>query len=203
MIRCRLFIALGVSVGSLHAQVGYFNDQIGVTVGSSGAIGIYASSLLDTVQQIDRVTIIAGYDSTAVLNYREDYNTIIPHSLAAAPTHSDYEIIGAVDNSWSMAPPDFQVLYNLYGWISGGFSIFKFTIVNMEDGSRITRIGSEIIPKIGGLWGNETVAFDLANQSCYQYKTGSTHLGFKFFSHNLSALKFIDYSSGYDSAALL
>jgi hypothetical protein len=183
-----------------QAQSAWFdNGTIGVELRNYGEIEIYSPvTATDTIYQIDRLSSLVGVSPDSVFSWRTDQDWEEEPELVSSPQYSDFEIYASVNNSYSFEPPDVLIKMNLYGWISGGYSIMKYTIINRELIPLNFHFGFEIIPEPDGSYGYETVQYNPI-YDMFMIFIDSTHTGMKFLSPNLGGLKTIEWYSGYDN----
>jgi hypothetical protein len=186
--------------GILFAQVNFNTGKISMEQAAYGRIRVYAP-VYDTLQQINRLSLLVGTDNTHVFNYKEEANEVDTGQVVSNPQLSDYELYASIDNSYTDLPPDILAKINIYGWNNEAFSIIRFNIKNQDKGSSDYNayIGCEIIPKVDNEWGYESVKLIPDKDIIAVYKTpSSTWTGFKILSAPLYSAKFIDWFEGYD-----
>ena len=184
----------------LFAQVNFNTGKISMEAADYGRIRVYAP-VFDSLQQINRLSLLVGTDSTHVFNYKEDANEIDTSQTISNPMLSDYELYCSIDNSYTDLPPAVLSKINIYGWNNEAFGIIKFNIKNQdkESSDYNAYIGCEIIPKVDNEWGYESIKLIADKDIIAVYKTpSSTWTGFKILSAPLYTAKFIDWFEGYD-----
>lgn len=176
----------------------YYTGGIGVTQSNGGRTRIFSDNL--TTRAIDRISVLVGVSSTQVFDYNEDQNGLINSATVASPLLSDFEVTSTINNTYSNLPPNVEVAINLYGWNGGAYILAKMNIKNNETNAINALIGLESIPQIDGSYGGETVQWNAASQMVLMNKTGWA--GIKFFSGAQTALKSLQWVSGYGNDAL-
>ncbi|MGB5893897.1 MAG: hypothetical protein WBG58_06945, partial [Ignavibacteriaceae bacterium] len=136
----------------------FFNGDIAVELNVYGRIRLFSDNL--TTRQVDRSSILVGASSTAVFDYKEDAENLIPPATVPSPQFSDYEITVSIDNTYSNLPPNVVVEEHIFGWNSGGYAVGKLIVTNNETIGIDAVIGLEIIPQIDGSYGFENVSYD-------------------------------------------
>jgi hypothetical protein len=193
-------------VANMDKAVAKYNSVFGTTktiameLADYGRIRVY-SPVMDSLQQINRLSLLVGTDNTHVFNYKEDANEVDTAQVVANPQFSDEELYGSIDNSYTNLPPDVLCKINVYSWNEVGYSIIKFNIKNQDTGSNDYNayLGCEIIPKVDNDWGYESLKLIPDKDIIAVYKTpSSTWTGFKILSAPLYTAKFIDWFDGYD-----
>jgi hypothetical protein len=180
-----------------YAQSFYTGD-IGVNLNNFGRVRIFSDN--GTTRQVDRSSVLVGVSASAVFDYTQDAGTVTAASTVGTPAISDFEVTGVIDNSDSNLPPNVEVAINIYGWTNGAYALVKMNVKNRESNSMPAVIGIEILPQVDGTYGGETVQWNAASQTVLMNKTG--WVGYKFFSAAQTALKSINWTSGYGTDAL-
>lgn len=194
-----LFVALIFIATDIFSQT-FENGEIAVSLSGAGRVRIY-KDLLTTPRQIDRSSILVGTGPDAVFGYNQDAENLEPVVTITNPQLSDFEIYGAADNSYNdpPLPPNVISKANIYGWLTGGFTLVKFTIINTETDAMDAVIGMEIIPQIEGTYGLETIEWLDGNKIISIYRVGdASYVGYKLLSADITSLSMIDWYTGYD-----
>ncbi|HSL87914.1 MAG TPA: T9SS type A sorting domain-containing protein [Ignavibacteriaceae bacterium] len=176
----------------------FYTGAIGITQSNGGRTRVFADNL--TTRQLDRVSILVGVNSSQVFDYNQDQNGLVPAATLASPALSDFEVTSTIDNTYSNLPPNVEVAMNIYGWTNGAYLLVKMNVKNNEASAINAVIGLEAIPQIDGSYGNETVQWNAASNTVLMNKT--TWAGIKFFSAMQTALKSIEWTSGYGNDSL-
>jgi hypothetical protein len=176
----------------------FYTGAIGVTQSNGGRTRIFSNNL--TTRAIDRLSLLVGVNPTTVFDYNQDQNGLVNAATVAAPTLSDFEVTSTINNSYSNLPPNLEVAINLYGWTNGAYILGKMTVKNNEANAINAVVGLEFIPQIDGVYGGETVKYDVASKTTLMNKTGWA--GVKFFSASQTALKSMNWVSGYGNDSL-
>jgi hypothetical protein len=176
----------------------FYTGAIGVTQSNGGRTRIFSNNL--TTRLIDRISLLVGVSQSSVFDYNEDQNGLINAATVTAPTLSDFEVTSTINNSYSNLPPNLEVAINYYGWTNGAYILGKMTIKNNEASAINAVVGLEVIPQIDGVYGGETVKYDVASQTTLMNKTGWA--GIKFFSASQTALKSMNWVDGYGNDSL-
>ena len=106
--------------------------KINIRVGEYGEIRIFTTEGVDTVQHINRISLIAAGNTDQVIDYWNDLDIEVPTELVASPTLSDYEVSGTYNNAYSGLPPNFLIEQNVYGWSDQSYIVVKCVITNQE-----------------------------------------------------------------------
>lgn len=176
----------------------FYTGAIGVTQSNGGRTRVFSNNL--TTRQLDRVSVLVGVSTTQVFDYNQDQNGLVPAATVSSPALSDFEVTSTIDNTYSNLPPNVEVAINLYGWNNGAYILAKMNIKNNEATPINAVIGLETIPQIDGSYGNETVQWDATSKTVLMNKT--TWAGLKFFSGLQTALRSINWTSGYGNDSL-
>lgn len=192
-----VFLFVFVFTMDSYAQ-SFYTGAIGITQSNGGRTRVFSNNL--TTRQLDRVSILVGVNSSQVFDYNQDQNGLVPAATVASPALSDFEVTSTIDNTYSNLPPNVEVAINIYGWTNGAYLLVKMKVKNNEAAAINAVIGLEVIPQIDGTYGNETVQWNAASQTVLMNKT--TWAGIKFFSGMQTALKSIEWTSGYGNDSL-
>lgn len=176
----------------------FYTGAIGITQSNGGRTRIFSNNL--TTRQIDRISILVGVNSSQVFDYDQDQNGLVPAATVASPALSDFEVTSTIDNTYSNLPPNVEVAINIYGWTNGAYLLVKMNVKNNEASPINAVIGLEVIPQIDGTYGNETVQWNAATNTVLMNKT--TWAGIKFFSAMQTALKSLEWTSGFGNDSL-
>ena len=177
------------------------NGEIGVTLTGAGRVRIFKDSTT-APRQIDRSSILVGTSSNAVFGYNQDAQNAEPVVNIENPQLSDFEIYGAADNSYNdpPLPPNVLSKANIYGWLTGGFTVVKFTILNRETTPIDAVIGMEIIPQVNGSYGLESMKWLASENIMAIYRIGEeNYTGYKILSSPINTVSMIDWYAGYDT----
>lgn len=175
----------------------FYTGAIGVTQSNGGRTRIFSDNL--TTRQIDRASILIGVSPTAVFDYSQDQGSLVNAATVTNPALSDFEVTSTINNSFSNLPPNVEAAINVYGWTNGAYLLVKMNVKNNEASAINAVIGLEVIPQVGGQYGNETVQWDAASQTVLMNK--ANWVGIKFFSGQQTALKTFEWFSGYGNDA--
>jgi hypothetical protein len=183
-------------IADSYSQASFNTGAIQVDINQYGKIELVNS---DGIYQLWRTSILVGTSPSAVFDYQNDAEEYEPTILVSDPSLSDYEIYGAIDNSYSGAPPDVVVKYNAYGWTNGGFIIVKFNIMNNGTEAINALAGLDIIPYIDEVDGYDSVSFNNAASGAVIriHRGNETNIGMKLLSSTLSSLYSFEYYDGY------
>ena len=169
------------------------NGEIGIILSGAGRVRVYKdSTTVPTLRQIDRSSILVGAEPNAVFGYNQDAVNIDPVVSIQNPQLSDFEIYGAADNSFNTPPlpPNIMSKVNIYGWLTGGFTLVKFRILNKEANPINAVVGMEIIAQINGSYGLESVKWLSSEKIVSLYRIGETSfVGYKILSDQINAVK--------------
>ena len=175
----------------------FFNGDIAVSLNDYGRIRVYSDNL--STWQVDRSSILVGVSTSAVFDYLEDAENLVPPASVISPQFSDYEITVSIDNTYSNLPPNVVVEEHIFGWNSGGYVVGKLIVTNNETSSIDAVIGMEIIPDIDDSYDNTSVSYDAGSQIVVMSST--SYVGYKFFSDDLTSMHSLDWFSGYNNDA--
>ena len=196
-----IIFAVLLSANFSYSQVDFEAGKISMETTDAGRVRVYAP-VYDSLQQINRLSILVGADEYHVYSYNEDADYVDTAQVISDPQFSDYEIYSSNNNSYSDLPPAILCKVNIYGWNNEPFSIVRFNILNQDSVFKDFNalIGCEFIPKVDNEWGYESIKYLPDNEIISVFKTpASTYTGFKILSGQLYSAKFIDWFDGYDA----
>lgn len=179
-----------------NAQVTFSNGPLYIRVDAYGAIRIFTLAGTDTVQHINRISLIAAGNEGQVMEYWNDLDTEMETELVTSPTLSDYEIIGAYNNAYSSAPPNFLFEQNVYGWNNQNYIIVKDVITNRESADQPTRAGLDVVQYVDYTWEDDKIFYDVANNVLTQFDIH--HVGIKILSEQTTSGQVFEWFDGYE-----
>jgi hypothetical protein len=181
-------------------QVDLYLDSLNVYVSEYGKIILY--SLPDTIEQLDRMSVLVGTGSGTVFDEREDVDIEDPTVLLPTPSFGDYEIYGSYNNNYSGLHPNVLVKQNVYCWKNQNSFIVKFTVINRETSPINEYFGLELIPQVSNASaGTDTVTYNAQTKIFADRKIEA--VGFKLLSGNVHSLNTFIYYTGYNNDTTL
>ncbi len=191
-----------LALSDLTAQVYFANEDIGASISQYGTIKVYSPAgplAADTVEQINRITMLVGINDTAVFCYNGDQDAVSGSEqvVVASPALSDHELTGLFDNGYSGAPPDVEIKYNIYGWSTGGYLLIKYTVTNTSTEAYNARLGLDLMPKPAEDWNDHILGLDATNGIIYALSGDTAAVGIKMLSQDMVSLKLMDYDRDY------
>ena len=170
-------------------QASFYTGAIGINQTNGGRTRVFSDN--QTTRQISRLTLLVGVSSTAVFDYDEDQNGLIPAATVVSPPASDFEITSTINNSFSNLPPNVKASFNIYGWNNAAYLLIKATIKNNETTLINAVIGLEAMPQVNGTYTGDTVAWNSSAQTLLMYDNVAA--GIKFLSSSQKALRVVDW----------
>ncbi len=173
-----------------------YTGTIDIYVNSYGKIQLYSTSPTDTVEQLERASVLVGTGPNAVFDYQNDQDVEDSTMLLATPSWGDYEIYGTYNNNYSGLPPNVLIKQSVFAWQNGSYAIVKWTVVDREDSSIDAILGLDLIPQVDNSYlGNDTVTYTSTSGIISDHKT--SYVGFKMLSEDIKALGMFVYYSDY------
>jgi hypothetical protein len=194
-----LFISLifiGVSIQSVNAQVTFGTGTINVRVDDYGALRIFTTEGVDTLQHINRISLIAAGNPFQVIEYWNDLGVVTETALNPNPTVSDYEVTGVYDNSFSVAPPDFLIEQSVYGWNSTSYCLVKCVLTNRETSAMPIQAGLDVVQYVDFTWEDDKIFYDVTNDILTQFE--NHYIGIKFLSEQTTSGQVFRWFDGYE-----
>lgn len=182
--------------GITEAQVTFGTGKINVRVDAYGAIRIFTTEGIDTLQHINRISVLAAGNTDQVIDYWKDLEVNVPTELVTSPTLSDYEISGTYDNTYSVAPPNFLLEQNVYGWNNQSYCVGKCIITNKETTQMPVLAGLDIVQYVDFTWEDDKIFFDAANQVLTQFDIH--YVGIKLLSEPMTSAQVFMWYDDYE-----
>lgn len=179
----------------VEAQVTFGTGKIYVRSGKYGEIRIFSAEGVDTLQHINRISLIAAGNKDQVIDYWNDLDIEVPTELVANSVLSDYEISGAYNNAYSGLSPNFLIKQNIYSWNNQSYCIVKCEITNQETSEMPLLAGLDVIQYVDYTWENDHIFFDAANNLLTQFD--SHYVGIKLLSEATTSAQVFKWYEGY------
>jgi len=182
----------------VDAQVTFGTGTIYVRGGEYGEIRIFSAEGVDTLQHINRISLIAAGNTDQVIDYWNDLDIEAPTELVASPILSDYEISGTYNNAYSSLPPNFLIEQHIYGWTNQSFCIIKGIITNQESTEMPILAGLDIVQYVDYTWEDDHIFYDATNQLLTQFDVH--YVGIKILSEPTTSAQAFMWYSGYQNS---
>ncbi|MSQ46376.1 MAG: T9SS type A sorting domain-containing protein [Ignavibacteria bacterium] len=183
----------------VDAQLIFRSGKLQVRVDNYGAIRIYTTEGLDTLQQINRMNVMIAGNTNQVFDYKNDGDIEVANVLVAAPALSNHEIVGTYNNAYSGLPPNVNQRQNVYGWTNQSYIIVKSLITNKGTTATPILAGLEIINYGDQTWENDKIFFDTTNKVLTQVDIKHT-LGIKILGEATTSAQIMMWFTGYHLA---
>lgn len=183
----------------VDAQLIFMSGKLKVRVDNYGAIRIYTTEGLDTLQQINRMNVMIAGNTNQVFDYKNDGDIEVANVLVAAPALSNHEIVGTYNNAYSGLPPNVNQRQNVYGWTNQSYIIVKSLITNKGTTATPILAGLEIINYGDQTWENDKIFFDTTNKVLTQVDIKHT-LGIKILGEATNSAQIMMWFTGYHLA---
>ncbi|MDP2364048.1 MAG: T9SS type A sorting domain-containing protein [Ignavibacteria bacterium] len=192
-------LLLLVLVSSIaDAQVTFGTGKVNIRVGLYGEIRIFTTEGVDTVQHINRISVIAAGNTNQVIDYWNDLDIEVPTELVASPVLSDYEISGSYNNAYSGLPPNFLLEQNVYGWTNQSYCVGKCVITNRETSETPVLAGLDIVQYVDFTWEDDKIFYDATNQLLAQFDIH--YIGIKILSEPMTSAQVFMWYTGYQNS---
>ncbi|MSP64590.1 MAG: T9SS type A sorting domain-containing protein [Bacteroidetes bacterium] len=183
----------------VDAQLIFMSGKLKVRVDNYGAIRIYTTEGLDTLQQINRMNVMIAGNTNQVFDYKNDGDIEVANVLVAAPALSNHEIVGTYNNAYSGLPPNVNQRQNVYGWTNQSYIIVKSLITNKGTTATPILAGLEIINYGDQTWENDKIFFDTTNKVLTQVDIKHT-LGIKILGEATTSAQIMMWFTGFHLA---
>jgi hypothetical protein len=179
-----------------NAQITFDNGPLYIRVDSYGAIRFFTLTGADTVQHINRISLIAAGNQGEVMEYWNDLDIEVETELVASPTSSDYEITGAYNNAFSGASPNYLFEQSVYGWNNASYIVVKCVITNRESADQPTQPGLDVVQYVDYTWEDDKIFYDVTNNVLTQFDIH--HVGIKILSEQTTSGQVFKWFDGYE-----
>ena len=190
------FLFLVVLINDISAQVTFGTGKMDVRVDAYGAVRIWTTEGTDTVQHINRASVLVAGNPDQVLDYWTDIDVEVPTTLETTPEHGDYEVSGTYNNAYSGDPPNVLVEQHVYGWNDENFCLIKMIVINQEGSTLPTIVGLDIIQYMEETWEDDNIFYDMTNQMMVQFE--SHYVGIKLLSEQTMSAQIMMWYAGYE-----
>jgi hypothetical protein len=191
-----LVISFFISNEITNAQVTFDNGPLYIRVDAYGAVRFFTLSGSDTVQHINRISVIAAGNEGQVMEYWNDVDVEVETQLVPSPALSDYEVMGAYNNDFSGASPNFLFEQNVYGWNNESYIIVKCVITNRESSDLPTQAGLDVVQYVDYTWEDDKIFYDVVNHVLTQFE--NHHVGIKILSEQTTSGQVFEWFDGYE-----
>ena len=177
------------------SQAQFETGKIGINLSNAGRLRVFAPNV--STRQIDRSSILVGMDQTHTFDYYED-GELEDSAIIFTTPFADFAAYGATNNTYNVPPlpPAVTSRLYIYGWTDQAYLLVKNTIINRETASFPAVAGMEIIPQLGGVYGNELVTCDVPENLVISSIPGH-FVGYKLLGEQLYSSLAIDWYDGY------
>jgi hypothetical protein len=149
--------------------------------------------------QIVRISPLISGSEGEVFDYLNDADSDTTAFTLPTPRFGNFHVATIFDNSFSFAPPAYEVELNSYGWTNGSYAISHYNVTNIDSFTYNSKFGLEILPFVDNLYGNETIVYDSENDYIKIYKDSlSTYIGVKFLNNPLISMNVIEWDTAYN-----
>jgi hypothetical protein len=153
----------------LLAQATFGTGPLYIRVGPYGEIRIFTVEGTDTLQHINRISVLAAGNPYQVMDYWLDLEVEIETQLVPNPALSDYEVFGAYNNEYSGLPPNFFFEQTVYGWDGQNYIVVKCNITNRENTEMPMQPGLDVVQYVDYTWEDDKIFYDAVNQVLTQF----------------------------------
>jgi hypothetical protein len=191
-----LFVCLSFFLSDVQAQITSSTGVIGYTMSNYGRIRV-GSPLENTAgRQLDRMSIIAALKKDTVFDYTDDADTTAykVRKITVAKVDSAIECI--TNYNFVTPVPPIRVRQTILAWNNQSYIIVRFRVINDGSIAYPLYLGAVIVPKIGGLYGGETVQYEPTKKVGYNFRSGeNNYIGVKLLGKDPYSVKSRDWDS--------
>lgn len=149
--------------------------------------------------QIVRISPLISGAFGEVFDYLKDADSVEAASTEPSPQFGQYHVKSLFDNSYSFAPPAYEVELNVYGWTLGAYAISHYNITNIDSFAYDSKFGFEVLPIIDNHYGYEKIEYDYEGEYIRIFKDSlSTFVGMKFLNTDLNSLYVVEWDTAYN-----
>ncbi len=190
-----IFLFLIAEISSAQATSG--TGLISYRLTNAGSLTLATGSpYVHANREVGRMSIIVAQSSKAVFDYNEDQNstTFLSQLVTVAGVDSAVEVL--TDNSYTFLPPKIKVRIRVMSWKNQKYVIAKYTII--ADTINLGSMYHAVIglPRVGGVYGGETVKYNSAKKIAYYYRDGDaipSYWGVKALNPQIFGLRTLDW----------
>lgn len=188
-------LLLPVSVFAQAKNVYGGTGAVRFKLNRAGSVALYDA---DFTTQLGRASIVVALDQANAFDYEQDAMYLTKGVILSAPGITDTVATALYDNSWQdpPAPPDVQVISNVYATERDSFVIVDYKLTNTSSATQTIRVGIGCVPEPSETYGGETIAYDDVKKIAYFYRTGETpYIGVMLLGADPSSFHALDWDA--------
>lgn len=194
LLASALMFVLFINVA--EAQITFGTGKINVRVDDYGAIRVFTTEGTDTVQHINRISVLAAGNPYEVMDYWNDLDIETEITAVENPELSDFETSGETNNAFNEYPPNFLLSQSVYGWNNESYFLVKCVIKNQEATEMPLLTGVDVVQYVDFTWEDDKIFYDETNQILTQYDIH--YVGIKILSESTSSAQIFKWFDGYE-----
>lgn len=175
-----MFVLLALAADMALAQPTAITGtgQLGLALSSYGRVRAGAYPYVSADRELDRLSLVVAKSSSMVFDYTDDSDTTaeVARVLTIAGVDSAMETLA--DNEYTNLPPKVKVRTAVLGWLNQKYFIVRFTVIADSAGLGTLHFGGIVVPRVGKIYGGETVKYSAANKTAYFFRVGDSPLSY-------------------------
>jgi hypothetical protein len=193
-----LFIILFMmgTIAEAQPNVSSGTGLIGFNLNSYGRVRACTNSYVAANRELDRMSFVVGQSNTAVYDYTEDSDTttLMAQLISIAGVDSAAETLA--DNGYTSLPPKVKVRTTVMAWKNQRYIMVRFRVIADTAALGSLYMGAAVIPKVGLIYGGETIKYSGARKVTFFYRTGeASYWGVKVLSPGALGVSMLDWDT--------
>jgi len=194
LVPLALFLLLSADISS--AQVSAGTGLLGFNLSNYGRVRVSAGPFVTANREVDRMSFVVAQSDNAVYDYTNDAGTTdyLAQLISIAGVDSAAEVL--TDNSFSALPPKVKVRTTVMAWPNQKYIIVRYRVIADTAALGSLYMGAVIIPKVGLVYGGETIKYSGAKKVTSFFREGeASYWGVKVLSPNALGVTMLDWDT--------
>lgn len=178
------------------AQVSSGTGLIGFNLSSYGRVRTSTNSFVAANRELDRMSFVVAQSNNAVFDYTNDagLTTFLAQLISIPGVDSAAETLN--DNSYSSLPPKVKVRTTVMAWKNQRYIMVRFRVIADTSALGSLYMGAAVIPKVGLIYGGETIKYSGARKVTSFYREGeASYWGIKVLSPGALGVTMLDWDT--------
>lgn len=189
-----LFAAMIADLSPAQPSATAGTGVLGFNLNSFGRVRVGAYPYVAADREVDRMAAVAAQSKNAVFDYYEDADSTFWTARILTIAGVDSAVETLADNEYSGLPPKVKMRTTIMGWNNQKYVIVRYTIIADEANIGSLYHGTIVIPRVGKIYGGETVKYDKVKKVAYFYREGeASYWGVKALSPQVFGVRALDW----------
>jgi hypothetical protein len=197
MNRFLLFLFCLIAAGEIsysQPSVTAGTGALGFNLSSYGRLRANAGAFVSASREVDRMTLIVSQSQNAVFDYQNDADSTVEVAESITIPGVDVAAQTVVDNEYSALPPRIKARITVMGWTNQKYLIVRYTIIADTINLGSLYHGVIVIPRVGAIYGGETVKYSGARKAAYYFREGeNSYWGVKALNPQVFGVRSLDW----------